>query len=619
MTGASLRLTMRAMLVCAVAGVHSLVSAQELPVSFSEAECRGPVVSHVFVDNHSIYGAPTDSSGSDGWIRSAAARARVIANRAHRRTRRSFIEDELLFAIGDCYDSLLIDESARILRSLPFIADADVYPIHISGDEVHVVVDTRDDWTLKLDVRPEFDDGLKITRVGFTEENLGGTGTLLGFYLVERDEKRDLGLELSTPRLVGTRADGRIGGGRTRTGVFFHESITYPFVGEVGQWAFVESYSLREDLFRYAAAAGSPFTNVSLPVQTRRAATTLGRRYGTPGNLTVLGAGLSWEDVRFEEFPGDVTVVTGFDFSNPDPADSATVESVRRHVNPRRMARIHLVAGKRNIRFIRRSGLDAIRGEQDIRVGTQALVTIGTTVGSPSAAPGNRSHEMRGRISLFGGAAGESWIFNSELTIEAARLVAGTFSEETFSEGTFRDILGEAGAYFYWQPPATPDHVFVVGVSGAGGWNTSLPFQLTLGGPSGVRGYDREEFPAGQRVVAHLEDRIALSGPLRDLFDLGLTLFVDAGAGWHGTVPFGADSGLQGTAGAGLRLGFPAGTRQIVRLDVAVPMRESPFKSMQFRIGYDAVSLLTGFGDRQVRRSRGANPATAILGGQFNR
>ena len=614
MTGSSFRWTIPAMLVCAGAGGHSQVSAQEAADSLPEVGCAGPVISHVFVDNHTIYGATADSSRSDGWIRSAIAWTRVNLNRVHIRTRRSFIEDELLFAAGDCYDPLLIDESARMLRSLPFIADADVYPIHVSGDEVHVVADTRDDWTLKLDVRPEFDDGLKITRVGVTEENLGGTGTLLGLYLAERDEKRDLGLEFRTPRLFGTRADGRIDGGRTRTGVFFHESITYPFVGEVGHWAFVESYSLREDLFRYAATAGSPFTNVSLPVQTRRAVTTLVRRYGTPGNLTVLGAGLSWEDVRFEDFPGGVTVVAGFAFSDPHPADSATVESVRPHVNPRRMARLHLVAGKRNISFIRRRGLDAIRGEQDIRVGTQALFTIGTTAGSPAAAPKINSQEMRGRLSLFGGAAGESWVFNSELTIEAARLFAGENSD-----ATFRDVLGEVGASFYWQPPATPDHTFVAGVSGAGGWNTSLPFQLTLGGPSGVRGYDREDFPAGQRIVAHLEDRIALSGPLRDLFDLGLTLFVDAGAGWHGEVPFGADSGLQGTAGAGLRLGFPAGTRQVVRLDVVVPMRERPFKFWQIRIGYDAVSLLTGFGDSQVRRSRGANPATSILGGQFNR
>ena len=614
-----------ALLLCAGAAGHQRASAQEAPGSSVDGACEGQVIGQVIVDNHTIFVEGADSSDNSGW-RAFADKARSIANRAHQRTRRGFIEDELLFKAGDCYDPLLIDESQRLLRALPFIADADVSTVPVSANEVNIVVDTRDDWTLKLDVRFEFDDGLKITHVGFTEENLGGTGTLLGFYLVERDERRDVGLELSRPRLVGTRLDGRFGGGRTRTGVFFHESLIYPFVGEVGRWAFVESYSLREDLFRYAASAESDFTNVSLPIQTRRAALTLGLRLGTPGDLTVVAAGLSWEDIRYENFPNDVTVVRGFDFSNPDTADATTVETLRPQVIPKKAARLNFVAGKRNIRFIQRRGLDAIRGEQDIRVGTQALLNFATTLGTPVSAPGNEAHEVRGGISLFGGAAGASWTFNSELSFEAARLFAGTASS-----GTFRDVLGEVGAYFYWQPalagrstPAgtesIPRHTFVLGLAGAGGWNSSLPFQLTLGGPFGIRGYDREEFPAGQRLVAHVEDRITLGGPLRDVFDLGLTLFMDAGAGWNGNVPFGMDTGLQGTAGAGLRLGFPAEARQVVRMDLAVPMKEGVgFGDLQFRIGYDAVSLLSGFGDRQLRRSRSESAATAIFGRQFNR
>ena len=607
MTAATVRWTIPAIAACACT-VGQPASAQE---PNRESACESAVIGHVFVDNHTIYEA--GPGGNDGWG-AFADRARTIANKLHRRTRRSFIEDELLFQSGDCLDPFLISESERILRSLPFIADADVYPIPVAANEVHVVVDTRDDWTLKLDVRPEFDDGLKITHVGFTEENLAGTGTLLGFYLKERDEQRDLGLELLTPRLSGTRLDGRIGGGRTRTGIFFHESIAYPFVGEVGRWAFVESYSLREDLFRYAAPAGSAFTNVSLPVQTRRAEATLGFRLGTPGSLTVIGAGLSWDDVRFESFPGDVTVVSGFDFSNPDTADASTIETLRPQVTPRRAVRLSFVAGKRNIRFITRRGLDAIHGEQDIRVGTQALIAVGTTLGTPASAPGNGAHEARGRVSLFGGAAGDSWILNSELSVEGAWLFAG----ET-SAGTFRDILAEAGAYFYWQPPPAPRHTLVLGLSGAGGWDSSLPFQLTLGGPYGIRGYDREDFPAGQRFVAHVEDRINLDGPFGELFDLGLTLFADVGAGWRGSVPFGTDSTLRGAAGAGLRFGFPSGARQVVRLDLAVPMEPGGLGSMQFRVGYDAVSLLTGFGDAQVRRSRNASPAAAIFGAQFAR
>lgn len=625
---ANLRWAIATALLCAASAEPRGASALQDSPEASEPACGTARIGDVFVDNHTIYELDRGSSGGGGGWAAFVDKARAIANRLHWRTRRGFIENELLFEPGDCLDPMLLDESGRILRALPFLADADVYAVPVSADEVHVVVDTQDDWTLKIDVRAEFDQGLRFTYAGFTEENVLGTGTLLGFYLRERDETRDLGLELSTHQLAGTRLDGRVGGGRTRTGVFFHESLTYPFVGEVGRWAFVESYSYREDLFRYAAPVGSPFTNVSLPIQTRRAATTLGLRLGTPGDLTVLGAGISWEDVAFSGFPGDVTVVKDFDFSNPVQADAATVEMVRSQVNPRRAAHVNVVAGKRNIRYIRRNGLDAIQGDQDIRLGTQTLVSLGSTLGAFETSPGNESHELRGRLLLFGGAASDSWVFNAELTVEGARLVGGNRSDRGF-----RDILAEFGAYLYWQTgrrPAGPDetsiptaavprHTLVLGVKGAGGWNSYLPFQLNLGGPYGIRGYDRAEFPAAQKLVAHLEDRITLDGPFSDLFDLGLTLFADAGAGWQGTVPFGADSELQGAVGVGLRLVFPAGARNVTRLDLAVPMEQGGLRNLQFRVGYNAVSLLAGFGDEQVRRSRGGSQAATLLGGQFNR
>ena len=611
MTGASLRRTAVAVLVYACAGHPTGASAQEVGDPTGETVCDGPIISEIFVDNHPIYPPVPDSSQS---VNRVVRLANWVANRVHRRTRPSLIRDELLFAEGDCFDPFLIEESARILRALPFLADADVYPIAVSETEVHVVVDTRDKWTLKLDIRPEFDERPRITHVSFTEENLLGTGTLLGLYLIELDERRDAGLEFRTPRLAGTRMDSRFGAGRTRTGSFFHESLTYPFVGEVGHWAFVELYSRRQDLFRYVSPGESDFTQVNLPMQTNRAATMLARRFGTPGDLTVVGAGMSWEDISFDDYPDGVTVVSGFDFSNPDTADAATAGLLRPHVNRRRAARLDLMVGKRNMDFVTRAGLDALRSDQDVRVGTQALVTVATTLGTPTWAAEDDDHELRGWVSLFGGAAGDSWVFNSELTIEAARPVGGT------AEG-MRDVLAEAGAYFYWQPgweeggasAPVPRQTLVLGMTGVGGWDHSLPFQLTLGGPSGVRGYGREDFPVGRRFVAHMEDRVFI-GSFPGLFDLGLTLFADVGAGWQGGVPFGADTGLKGAVGAGLRIGLPPGARQVVRVDLAAPLQAGGLRDLRFRIGYDPVSLLTGFGDQQARRSRSANAARAIFG-----
>lgn len=607
------RAVVGALLLTAVA--ESGTVAQEPPSGPDSGNgCEGAVITHVFVDNHSIFEVPpADSAGEVGRMRRLAG---WVVNRVHWKTRSSFIEDEVLFKVGDCFDPLLLDESERILRALPFIDEAHVFSVPVAEDEVHVVVDTRDDWSLKLDVRPEWDDGLRITHVSATEENFLGTGTLLGVYLANRDEQRDLGAQLRTERLAGTRVDGQLSGGRTRTGVFFTESLAYPFVGEVGQWAFIESFALREDLFRYAGPAGASFTNASLPIQTRYGELTLGKRFGTPGDLIVLGGGLSWEDVRFDRFPDGVEVVSGFNFSAGMAADSATIDAIRPQVGPRKGAYLNVLAGKRNIRFITRRGLDAIRGEQDIRVGTEVLLALGTSLTKRESSLGSDGRELRARLGWFAGAAGRSWVFNTELGVEGAR-----FRPDGAASSDHQDIVGEFETYLYWHPGEAPRlaeeiprHTFVVGVSGAGGWNNTLPFQLTLGGPFGVRGYDREDFPAAHRVVIHVEDRIMLDGPFRDVFDLGITLFADAGAGWRGDVPFGTDSGLRTSLGAGLRMAFPSGARNVVRLDLAVPVEEGGFRNPQFRVGYDAVSLLTAFGTRQVRRSRAAGPASAFLG-----
>ena len=605
MTGSAAR-PAATLILLALLGVAHPAGAQR-PAEDRPA-CPAGTIGTIFVENRSIYQqAGPEEDEPLGRIQGVAT---WIADRLHRRTRRELIESELLFEAGDCLDQLLLDESERILRSLPFIAEADIQAVRANAGEVLVFVDTKDDWTLKLDIRPEFDRGVRIGYAGVTEENLWGTGTLLGVYFREQDEQRDLGMQARTVRLARTRADAVVSAGRTRKGVFFTETVSYPFVGEIGRWAFLESYSMREGLFPYATPEGSSFSTASLPMQTRRAEATVGRRFGKPGNLIVLGAGLSWEDLRFDGFPEDVELVSRFDYSTRDTADAATIEAIRHQVARRGAVRFNLVAGKRNIRFITRRGLDAVTGEQDVRVGTQALAAVGTTLGKPELGAEGRGRELRGNLSLFGGSAGENWVFNSELALEGAWL-PGNGS----AAATYRDVLARFDTYFYLQPDSARRHTVVVGLGAAGGWDNARPFQLTLGGPFGVRGYDRLDFPAARRVVVSVEDRIRL-GSVRDLFDVGLAVFVDAGKGWRGGVPFGADSGMRAAAGAGLRFAPPSGARQVVRFDLAVPVHAGGLRDSRFRISYDATSLLAPLRDRQMQRSRGAGPSAVLLGGR---
>jgi hypothetical protein len=48
---------------------------------------------------------------------------------------------------------------------------------------------------------------------------------------------------------------------------------------------------------------------------------------------------------------------------------------------------------------------------------------------------------------------------------------------------------------------------------------------------------------------------------------------VDVGRGWAGGAPFGEDSGFLVSAGGGIRVAFPSGSRFTTRLDLAFPVR----------------------------------------------
>ena len=572
-------------------------------VAAQDAECPGATVRDVFIDNHSIFNTAAQEGSRFDWIYSAA-------NRMHRRTRATFIRNELLFGVGDCLNPLLLAESERILREYDFISEVDIYPVEMPDGDVHVIVDTEDEWTTKFTARVSLDEGVRLTGLGVTEENFLGSGTLLGVFFKERDEERDIGITTAFPRVMGTRANAALSAGSTRTGGFFHERVSYPFVGEVGRYAALESVTAREDLFAYAAGAEAGFTNAVLPVQRRNAEVTVAARIGSPGAFTVVGSGISWERTRFPDFPSAVGVVPGQDFSERLPADSATVAALSGQVTPREATRVHVLAGRRQIRFVPRRGLDALRGEQDIRVGTQVLGSIGMTLGRPNTQLRSATDELWARLSLFAGTVRDDWVVNADFDVEGARLFTGTAQP-----GSFRDILAELNVNTYWQPGWAEGHTFAGRLALTGGWQSSLPFQLTLGGRDAVRGFSQEAYPGGRRLLVNLEDRILLPAPLRNLADLGVTVFADAGMSWAGDVPFGVDSGFQAAVGVGLRIGFPSGTRNVVRLDLAAPLQAGGLSNLQFRVRMsELVSLLPGFGDRQMMRSRSASPDPGIVG-----
>ncbi len=568
-------------------------------------DCPQGRISYVFIDNWDIFDLTVlEPDAKIRWFYRAA-------NAVHVRTREDFIRKELLFRSGDCFDPLLLEESERLLRSYSFIGESDVFPVPTPGGDHDVVVYTRDDWTTKVNLGFRIDEGVQIEGLELSEENLLGMGMLARVFFKKAKETQDLGMEFQTPRLFGSRMDGRVSFGTTRNGTFYEEAFTFPFVGEVGRIAARQSFSWRETVFSYSTHPSPDYTNLLVPFLAQRWDVSLGRRWGVPGDLTVLGFGLSKESTQFREFPSDVEYIVDRDFSNPLPADSLGLASVETQTLSRRANRISLFVGMRNLGFLPRRGLDALRGIQDIQVGTELFFGLGQAPSFLQEGGGLSQPDLHAQASFFAGGAWAGWVLNARASTEGRYL----YGDET--SGSWRDIFAEGDLYLYWLPKPEGAHAVLFRASATGGWSAETPFQLTLGGHTSVRGYSQSDFPGGRRVVMTIEDRIRLPGPARELWDLGLTVFLDAGHMGAGDVPFGSDSGWVGSIGGGIRFGFPPRTTNMTRIDVALPLgKGTQWKDVILRVSLnELLGLLPGVRDEQLLRSlrNGIRPTFTTL------
>ncbi len=555
--------------------------------------CPQGRITNVFVDNKSIFDVDEAEKSRMDWAYS-------LANRLHIKTRAGFIRREILFDAGDCYDPLLLEESSRILRSYTFISRADVFAVDQPDGNKHVVVDTQDEWTTKVDLGVSFDGGLQVEGVDLTEENLFGQGILAAAYLRQRKERRDRGVRVLFPRLFGTRLDGLGSAGVTRVGRLWELGINYPFVGEVGRFGVRQSFRRRDEQFPYALGPGEEFSHVLLPLQDERAEITAALRVGEPGSLTTFGLGLSRETLSFENFATGVEVARANDFENTEAASATYLGRIVGQTRASSTTRVNILLGQRNLRFLRVRGLDPLAGEQDIQLGTDVGLTLGKSLGILSAGDFDNSNDLYTRIRIFlGSDPGTSFVF-ANVGIEGRRLFDGRVNSEVW-----RDLVGEFDFYGYVRSRRLPGHTFFTRASAAGGWLMNTPFQLTLGGRAALRGFEEEDYPGARRVLFALEDRIFVRWPMPDLIDLGFTIFADAGRMWAGDVPFGADSGWRGTVGGGLRFGFPAGSRSVVRADLAFPVGSPISRGPILRISLtEGLGLKQGFFDPQLERSR---------------
>jgi hypothetical protein len=546
--------------------------------------CADGVVRSIVLERRSAFDPESTDLAALSWTYRAL-------NVLHVRTSPSFIRRELLFEEGDCYDDFLVDESERLLDAYGFLATARITATEDAGGGKTVLVETQDEWSTKVDVGVTYDAALNLEKFEVTEENFLGQGVFAEFTHRERRETRAQSLSLATPRLFG-RSDASVEWGRDRPGHFFHQFVRYPFVGEAGRYSVRQGYSRGTTYFSYSTDQSAAYSQVLVPAFRDLVELSFARRFGEPGRSWITGVTLSRDVIRF---PGPAEVAYGIDFDALEPYPGQLPLPVQRQLSASAATRLSVHLGTRRYRYQEYTGIDGLRDRMLVSLGLYGGVSVGRGFGwlTPSDVPA--LDDWFGRLhGSFGAPIGSS-LLHGGVTVESRR-----------DGGAWQDVLMDADLVAWLRTDALPAHTVFLRASVAGGSRVALPFQLSLGGREGVRSLPEDRFPGGRLARLVVEDRIVFPWPRPGTADFGLTLFADVGRVWPGDVPYAVDSGWQAGVGAGLRIGLPSRTRNVWRMDVAVPAGPSTGGPV-VRVTFELNRLRNGFLTGDVLRSRRYN------------
>jgi hypothetical protein len=115
-------------------------------VSKSEENFRdysGKVIRNIRIQTINVFGTDINNPGYYN-----PARAEKLLNKTHFNTNENILRKYLLFSEGEVISPLKLSDNERIIRQLPFIEDARIIVIPVSGNEADILVVTKDVYSL---------------------------------------------------------------------------------------------------------------------------------------------------------------------------------------------------------------------------------------------------------------------------------------------------------------------------------------------------------------------------------------------------------------------------------------------------------------------------------------
>ncbi len=481
-----------------------------------------------------------------------------ITNALHIMTRKRVVERELLFGVGDTLDILNLQETERNLRAYPFINEAEVTPYtdEYGGTIVHVR--TSDNFSLSPGTIFEGGGGSTQYGVILTETNFLGLGKrIAGQYIRETGTVKSTtwAFEYKDHRFFGSRWFFHVYVEDFTSGSQITTVMEYPFYRlssrNAAGWSF--DYADGYRLMYGTTSAGHGNVVAELPRRIRAGNVWYAHRWGHRERRTKLTSAVTLYDYAYS---GTARTISDTRYL---VADSDTARTSRRGVQLAASIGREAFTGFHTKRF-----LDDFLVVEDVETGWEYGATGG--VGIPDR-PTQKLYGVAGAYTSYAevfGASGDH--------IVAAEAVGSVHLADDQGTGrrAWSNLVTDTWVHWYWQ--GLPIQTIATSLNWYAGWRTYDPFQITLGGDTGLRGYAMNQFAGTRRLLLNVEDRIA-PGWRIFTFAIGLVAFADAGYVWKADERMNP-ADLHADVGFGVRVGNTrASTSRISRLDFAFALR----------------------------------------------
>lgn len=473
------------------------------------------------------------------------------ANRLHIRTKPHVVKQQLLFKEGDVFSIERLQESERIIRSNAFFYDASIKPLKVCNNQVTVLVEVRDLWTLLPDIGYTRNGGGDNSRLGFRDSNFLGLGKEVVVVHKRDDERSGVTFTYFDPNLLASRYRLRLQHEDNDDGTVHAFNLQRPFYALQTHWSngLILKRSEQLDKLYFRNHVIQTFEH-----QQKLINTFIGRSVQSGDNITH-----RW--------------FLGYTFNQHDFFSTEASVPVEDIPENRKYAYPWVAWQMIENAFIEVTNHNQMNRTEDLNLGWDVWFQLGHA--SESMASGNQGYVFDGYLRK-----------NFKLGVKRVLNIDTTLSGIKSDEGLI-DFKTIVATRFYYNHSDNQQFYALLQLSKS--HRLFKDKQLLLGGDLGLRGYPSRYQSGDRSVLISIEHRFYFNYELWQLFNTAGVVFADIGRAWFKRRDNGINGGVLKDIGFGLRFSpTRAGKDVVLHLDLAVPLDKDDKGLNALQINFEA-------------------------------